>query len=121
MIPKLASDLLDPSVEYKRMPLAESAEMFASEKMFQVNKDGKTVILNNADIVFLSELQQKVKDFIEFQFYSRKSEMENEQTQAAAASVHNQDGFIATRMLPHEELGKIDRYQKYVTNTKENK
>lgn len=121
MTPKLSPNLLDPTVEYKRMPLAESAEMFASEKVFQVNRDGKTVILNNADIVFLVELQKKVKAFIEYQFYSRKAEMEEEQKQAAAASIHNQDSGIATRVLPLEELERIDPYLRYVTNTKENK
>ena len=118
----LTGDIMgDPYARGKRSLLAEAADadsQVAGRIQLQVeteNEDGKaeyrTVFLSEVDLVYLKDVQEEVKDFIEFLFMKRKKAMSIEVEECNAAATHIADG------LSHHYLIDPSPYDKYLQKT----
>lgn len=124
--PKL---LCDPSELYIRPDPVDfwssSAEMKPDVKMFQIevkNQNGsdetKRITLSYSDLLFLRDVQDEVKEYIEFLFLKRKKELQKECEEASKkAQIPQPNGGYALVQLKAEDLNKIDKYcDRYVDN-----
>lgn len=102
-----------------------SAEMTSDVKVFQIEvkeKDGsgnkKRLTLTYPDLLFLRDVQDEVRDYVEFLFIKRKKALQSECEEASRrAQSPTEDGGVSLRSLKGEELNEIDRYYSdYVDN-----
>lgn len=104
--------------EISRLPLAECAPV--ERTTFQIEKDGKKITLSRADLEFLKEVQSKVYDYVDYLFYCRSKEMEEEEKKAQTLlpkrTIDENGVSIAYRPtgVVQHELQEIDRFRKYV-------
>ena len=123
----------NPDNMYRRPDPVEfwssSAEMQPDIKMFQIEakkRDGseekKRITLSYSDLLFLRDVQDEVRDYIEFLFLKRKKEMKKECEEACQrAQTKLPDGGTSVGQLKAEELNKIDKYcSRYVDNKVKN-
>ena len=66
--------------EFIRNPNFLDSQTIQEEELkgLQVQHDGRTITLHNADLMFLKEVQDQVAQYVKFLFYERSKEMENE-------------------------------------------
>ncbi len=99
---------------------ADSAEVADDVKCFQFdvlveNEDGekekRKLLLSEQDLLYLRDVQQQVKKYIDFLFYDRRKAMRMEVLKANKASQQKMPGkAIANKTLTAEELNDIDEY-----------
>ena len=79
-------NLDDPEVNEKtggkiysrNLEFAQSAPIDRSLSFLQVNQDDKRITLHVSDLMFLKDVQDQVQTFVEYLFYARSKEMEEE-------------------------------------------
>jgi len=97
---------------------SDSAEMDPDLKMFQIEitgsddkKEKKRLTLSDPDLRFLRNVQDEVRDFVEYLFHKRKKELRREVEEASRRSVSQiEGGGESHRKLTGEELNEIDKY-----------
>ena len=65
----------------RRVNFPNSAHMETVDKdlrFLQIERDGKRITLHRCDLAFLKEVQDQVKDYVEYLFYHRSKEMDEE-------------------------------------------
>ncbi len=107
----------DPYTRGKRSILAGAADaegQVAARIQLQVeieNEDGetenRTVFLSEPDLIYLSDVQKDVKDYVEFLFQKRKKEMGQEVERAITAAVTEKNGVTIFAPINHD---KFDKY-----------
>lgn len=114
--------LCDPSELYIRLDPVEfwssSAEMKPDVKMFQIevkkqsdSDDRKRITLSYSDLLFLRDVQDEVRDYIEFLFLKRKKELRTECEEASKrAQIPLSNGGYELIQLRAEDLNEIDKY-----------
>lgn len=114
--------LCDPSELYIRLDPVDfwssSAEMKPDVKMFQIEvrkQDGsdnkKLITLSYSDLLFLRDVQDEVRDYIEFLFLKRKKELRTECEEASKrAQIPLSNGGYELIQLRAEDLNEIDKY-----------
>ena len=76
------------------------------------NGSQKVVNLGKGDLLFIRDLQNDVKEYIEFRFMQRKKEMQREVSEAnRRAHERKQDGGLPYGFLKACDLNEIDRYK----------
>lgn len=105
---------------YVRMGFAGASQVEKEKPLYMVERDGKKIVLNNADLEFLKEVQNKVDEYVEFLFTRRAREMIEEEKTASSLCVRKiGENEIAHCHVPLEKLMEIDRFMKYVVKKTE--
>lgn len=107
---------------------SDSAEMKPDIKMFQIEakKNGsdkkKLLTLTDPDLLFLRDVQNEVRDYVEFLFLKRKKELKKEGEEASRkAWIPVPNGGYALKTLTADERNSIDRYFKNYPDQKAKK
>jgi len=124
--------------EARRIPHAASAEMseikevrftrdgktvpaeVTQNRIFQIHRDGKTFTFHVADLCFLKEVQTEAVRYLQYLFFKRRKEMEEENKKTMAlAKTELAGGGVAYRRVSEEELRRIDRFRQYMVKAAE--
>jgi len=103
-------------------PMNEGNDVFQAE--IEIEKNGEAekrlIILTYPDLRFLRDLQEEVRDFLEYRFHKRKNDLKREEERATKKSERRQkDGGLTHVRLTGEEMSQIDRYAgRYVDTEK---
>lgn len=113
--------------------LSESARMGKGEDAFPLNtfqteveveidgeKERRLITMSRADLKFLLDVQEEVKDYIKFLFWKRRKEMKREEEEATRRTrIVSPNGTEQFRALSAEELNEIDKYFKGYVDSEE--
>lgn len=83
LFPKYSHIVEEPSSSpdnprFIREENADSAVIDKDLEFLQIKRDGKIYTMHQADLAYLKEVQDKVKEYVEFLFYKRSKEMKEE-------------------------------------------
>ena len=117
--PKLLCELNDIYIRPDPVDFwSGSAEMKPDVKMFQIEvkkqdntDEKKRITLSYSDLLFLRDVQNEVRDYIEFLFLKRKKELLKECEEASKRALTPlKNGGYSINQLKAEDLNEIDRY-----------
>lgn len=99
---------------FVRQDNSDSAVIDHDLKYLQLNRDGKTYTLHKSDLAYLKEVQDQIIDFVEFLFFKRAKEMEDEVKKFNADSVVDCVGGGKLHVkITKEYIINHDRFAKY--------
>lgn len=106
-------DLMDENFE--RATLMEAFECDTQNEYQRRLSDGKTINLSHADYAFLKEVQDNVCSYIEYLFYKRKKEMEEDVQNINANNITRKGGAVFVKHPSANKMLELDRFRKYAT------
>ena len=101
-------------ISISRLDNAVPAPMSDQYGFLQIEKDGKLINLSYCDFSYLKEVQEKVKEYVEFLFAQRRKEMEREEVLVEESTFkRTPDNVIVHSKISPKRLNEIDRFGHY--------
>lgn len=103
-------------------PMKRDEEIDLDLGFLQFFRDGKRITLHRADLAYLREVQDQIVDFVEYLFYKRSKELEEEvektkelvkETVKVSKLVDGGIGYSFKRINNKDILTSVDRFAEY--------